>query len=74
MKRDDLSEHQAQELIGWWEQIKNATNPKDRQVWLDVYEQRGLTQLASSTRAKLEMIAQLNRRTMPKEKEEGGNK
>lgn len=65
MKKDQLSEDRALELIEWWHQVDRA-DLDARKLWLEVYHLHDLSGLQPETRAHLELIAQVNRQTMPK--------
>jgi len=65
MKKDLLSEDRAIEMIDWWHRI-DRLNLDDRKLWLAVYHQHDLSNLQAETRAHLDLIAQINRQTMPK--------
>ena len=65
MMKDVLFEDRAAELIDWWHQI-GRVDLDSRKLWLAVYHQHDLAGLSSETRVHLELIAQINQRTMPK--------
>lgn len=62
-----LSPEKATELIQWWAQM-DRRDVKSRQIWLQVYEQSSFAGLGFKLRLKLDLIARVNKHTLPKEK------